>query len=60
LDRNPDSSGWTQRQWADFLKCSPSAVAKTSAWDTIIGTRAYTKMRRLPPERGKRRGRFKK
>jgi hypothetical protein len=57
LDRNPESSGWSQRRWADFLNCSPSAVAKTSAWGTIMTTRALIEGGRLPPELAKRRGR---
>lgn len=35
LALDPERRFWTQRQWADYLHCSPSAVAQAAAWQTV-------------------------
>jgi hypothetical protein len=47
LHREPASAYWTQRQWADFLSCQASAVAKTHAWRTAKAARALAAVDRL-------------
>jgi hypothetical protein len=47
LQRVPESTGWSQRQWANFLHCQPSAVAKTPAWQTVKSARALGEVDRL-------------
>lgn len=53
LDGKPDHDkiAWSQRAWAEQLKCTPAAVAKTDAWKTIQTLRkgAYSE-RLLPPK----------
>jgi hypothetical protein len=45
--QNPQSLGWTQRQWAAFLGCSASAVAVAPCWTTIKTARAVAAVDRL-------------
>lgn len=47
LHREPESAYWTQRAWAKFLHCRPSAVAKAPAWKTAKAARALAVVDRL-------------
>jgi hypothetical protein len=47
LQRDPTSAYWTQRKWAGFLSCRPSAVAKAPAWQTAKAARALAIVDRL-------------
>jgi hypothetical protein len=47
LNREPESAHWSQRRWATFLGCKPSAVAKTPAWKTAKAARALAVVDRL-------------
>jgi hypothetical protein len=47
LSREPASCHWTQRQWASFLQCKPSAIAKARAWQTAKAARALAVVDRL-------------
>ncbi len=49
---DPQSTAWTQRQWADFLDCSPAAVAQAGAWHTVKAARAMAQAERLDRVRG--------
>ena len=51
LHREPDSANWSQRRWADFLGCQPSAVAKAPGWKSVKAARAVAVVDRLdrPP-----------
>jgi hypothetical protein len=40
LETNPESLGWTIRQWADYLHCSVSTVQNTATWKGIMVARA--------------------
>jgi hypothetical protein len=51
LQADPDSVEWSQRRWADYLRCTPSAVAKAPAWKTIMKTRALAMASRLGRQR---------
>jgi hypothetical protein len=51
LQRNPESTSWTQRQWADRLDCSASAVAAAKAWQTVKAARDFAKADRLERQR---------
>lgn len=49
--------GWTCRQWAEYLKCSHSAVADTATWDSLKAHRLALKAARAKDRhhRGKNR-----
>jgi hypothetical protein len=47
IHNNSESVGWSQRAWADFLGCSPAAVAAAPAWETVKKARAVAKVERL-------------
>lgn len=52
IDKRPESVNWSQREWAQHLKCSPSTVAEAPAWKTVQGLRAMyraQKATRQPP-----------
>ncbi len=40
MQKEPLSIHWSQRQWAERLGCSPSAVAEALAWKTVMAARA--------------------
>jgi hypothetical protein len=54
LQRNPQSAGWTQREWAAYLRCSAAAVAKAPAWQAVKTTRALAETDRLDRQRRRR------
>src|SRR5262249_9437926 len=47
LHDDPSRIGWTQRQWAVHLSCSPSAIAGAPAWGAILNARAVAEVERL-------------
>jgi hypothetical protein len=54
LRGEPQSTHWTQRTWAEFLGCSPSAVAQAPAWKTVKTARALEAAGRLDRRRGRK------
>ncbi len=55
LHCDPQSAQWSQRDWAKYLGCCASAVAKAPAWQTVKATRAMEQVDRLDQRRGRRR-----
>jgi hypothetical protein len=51
LQRNPLSAGWSQREWAEHLRCSPSTVAEAGAWRTVQLVRVEEQAARLQRRR---------
>jgi hypothetical protein len=47
IHRDPSSVEWTQRKWAEYLGCQPSAVAQAPAWQTIKTARALAAVDRM-------------
>jgi hypothetical protein len=58
LLKQPEFEGWTSRQWAMHLKCSPSTVVGTKTWKGLTGQRELTKAEHAPDRRrnGRRMG----
>jgi ribosome-binding protein aMBF1 (putative translation factor) len=54
IAQNHEAADWSQRKWADHLKCSASAVGNTRAWETIMAARALRKAERSVPDRRRR------
>jgi hypothetical protein len=52
LQHDPASASWSQRTWADFLGCRPSAVAQAPAWQSIVKLRLMEKVERRDRPRG--------
>lgn len=55
LLHDPERCHWSQREWADFLGCTPAAVAKTLAWRSVKAARALEAASRVPPTGSRRR-----
>jgi hypothetical protein len=47
LFHNPEAAGWSVRQWADHLRCSPSTVHGTRQWKALQAAHAMVKVARL-------------
>jgi hypothetical protein len=47
LPMHPESEGWTARQWAEHLRCSPSTVAATGMWKALMARRNGLRLERI-------------
>lgn len=56
IQNNPDCRGWTARNWARCLKCSPSSVAGTPTWGALKMIREQLKAERAKDRRRRPRG----
>jgi hypothetical protein len=54
---DPDAQGWTARQFAERLKCSPSTVCGTKTWKRLQEAREQAKLDRAQNARYRRNGR---
>lgn len=43
LEKDSGRIGWSKREWADHLQCSPSAIQKARFWRVIVDLRSKNK-----------------
>ena len=46
MQKNWDATGWSSRQWAEYLKCAKSTVVATQAWKDVAMRRERGKAER--------------
>lgn len=54
VQRRPEARGWSAREWADALECSPSTVHGTGMWRSLATVRAATKAEQVVSRAGRR------
>lgn len=53
IQRDMTAMGWTSRSWAKHLKCSPSSIVATDAWESLESARLRAKASRMSDRRRK-------
>lgn len=50
MQKRPESMGWTARQWATHLKCSPASIANAHAWKSLGIVKVSEQLSRAKPK----------